>query len=158
ADNIAPVSGNVVTVERREPMPYDEVPSTGVVASRLVMGVDHPKDLPFASALFDDFVERGGNAFDTAYIYGGGTGERLLGQWMRIRGIRDELMVIGKGAHTPHCTPEAIHSQLDESLERLQTDHVDQYFMHRDDTTIPVGEFVDAMDAEVRAGRITAYG
>jgi len=158
ADNIAPVSGNVVTVERREPMPYVEVPLTGVVASRLVMGVDHPKDLPFASALFDDFVERGGNAFDTAYIYGGGTGERLLGQWMRNRGIRDELMVIGKGAHTPHCTPEAIHSQLDESLERLQTDHVDQYFMHRDDATIPVGEFVDAMDAEVRAGRITAYG
>lgn len=157
-DDIPPVSRRPVVVAQRAPMPYGEVPATGIVASRLVLGVDHPKDLPFASALFDDFVERGGNAFDTAYIYGGGTGERLLGQWMRNRGIRDEVMVIGKGAHTPHCTPEAIHRQLDESLERLQTDHIDQYFMHRDDESVPVGEFVDAMDAEVRAGRIKAFG
>jgi aryl-alcohol dehydrogenase-like predicted oxidoreductase len=47
-----------------------------------------------------------------------------------------------------------IARQLDQSLERLKTDYVDIYFMHRDNPDIPVGEFVDAMDAEVRRGRI----
>jgi aryl-alcohol dehydrogenase-like predicted oxidoreductase len=82
----------------------------------------------------------------------------MFGQWLANRGIRNDLVIIGKGAHTPHCTPEAIGSQLTISLERLQTDHIDQYFMHRDDEKVPVGEFVDAMDAEVEAGRIRAFG
>ena len=47
-----------------------------------------------------------------------------------------------------------IGRQLAESLERLGTDHVDVYFMHRDNPDVPVAEFVDALDAEVRAGRI----
>jgi aryl-alcohol dehydrogenase-like predicted oxidoreductase len=47
-----------------------------------------------------------------------------------------------------------IATQLDQSLERLRTDYVDIYFMHRDNPDVPVGEFVDAMDAEVKAGRI----
>ena len=47
-----------------------------------------------------------------------------------------------------------IGKQLDQSLDRLQTDHVDVYFMHRDNPDVPVGEFVDAMDREVKAGRI----
>ncbi|HIT74759.1 MAG TPA: aldo/keto reductase [Candidatus Avipropionibacterium avicola] len=160
SDDFPAVAGDPVVV--REPgetsMRCAEVPGTGRQASRIVMGVDHPKTLPLTSALFDDFVARGGTAFDTAWLYGGGRPEQLMGQWMRNRGIRDELFLIGKGAHTPHVTPEAIHSQLDESLQRLQTDWIDQYFMHRDDPAVPVGEFVDAMDAEVRAGRIKAYG
>jgi aryl-alcohol dehydrogenase-like predicted oxidoreductase len=47
-----------------------------------------------------------------------------------------------------------IGKQLTQTLDRLQTDHVDIYFMHRDNPEVPVGEFVDAMDREVRAGRI----
>jgi aryl-alcohol dehydrogenase-like predicted oxidoreductase len=47
-----------------------------------------------------------------------------------------------------------IAKQLDQSLSRLKTDYVDIYFMHRDNTDVPVGEFVDAMDAEVKRGRI----
>lgn len=156
--DVTPVSGEPLTVREPNLMPYGTVVASQRPVSRIVMGVDHPRTLPLLSALFDDFVERGGNAFDTAWLYGGGHPERLMGQWMRNRQIRDDLFLIGKGAHTPHVTPDAIHSQLDESLERLQTDWIDQYFMHRDDPQVPVGEFVDAMDAEVRAGRITAYG
>jgi aryl-alcohol dehydrogenase-like predicted oxidoreductase len=77
---------------------------------------------------------------------------------MTSRGNRDEVVVIGKGAHTPHCDPESITRQLTESLERLQTDHVDLYLMHRDNEEIPVGEFVDVLDEHFKAGRITAYG
>ena len=122
------------------------------------MGVDNQQTLPHAAAMFDDFVERGGTTFDTAYIYGGGRGEKLLGQWITSRGNRDEVVVIGKGAHTPYCDPESITRQLNESLERLQTDHVDLYLMHRDNEEIPVGEFVDVLDEHFKAGRIKAYG
>ncbi|GAB3835159.1 aldo/keto reductase [Kribbella italica] len=140
------------------PMTYGSVPGVDKQVSRLVMGVDNQNTLPHAATIFDDFVERGGTTFDTAYIYGGGRGERLLGQWMKSRGNRDDVVVIGKGAHTPHCDPASIARQLEESLQRLQTDHVDLYLMHRDNEEIPVGEFVDAMDEQFRAGRFKAFG
>src|SRR5690606_38136393 len=70
------------------------------------------------------------------------------------RGVREQAVVIGKGAHSPLVYPDVIGKQLTQSLDRLQTDYVDVYFMHRDNLDVPVGEFVDAMDAEVRAGRI----
>ncbi|MFG1816613.1 aldo/keto reductase [Kribbella sp. NPDC049174] len=140
------------------PMKYGRVPGLDKDVSRLVMGVDNQETLTHAAAIFDDFVERGGTTFDTAYIYGGGRGEKLLGQWITSRGNRDEVVVIGKGAHTPHCDPESITRQLTESLERLQTDHVDLYLMHRDNEDIPVSEFVDVLDEHFKAGRIKAYG
>jgi predicted dehydrogenase/aryl-alcohol dehydrogenase-like predicted oxidoreductase len=147
-------------LKRRDdaPMKYGRVPGLDKDVSKLVMGVDNQETLPHAAAMFDDFVERGGTTFDTAYIYGGGRGEKLLGQWMTSRGNRDEVVVIGKGAHTPYCDPESLTRQLTESLERLQTDHVDLYLMHRDNEEIPVSEFVDVLDEHFKAGRIKAFG
>jgi predicted dehydrogenase/aryl-alcohol dehydrogenase-like predicted oxidoreductase len=126
--------------------------------SRLVMGCDNQSNLPHAAVMFDDFFERGGNAFDTAYIYGGGAQERLLGQWIKARGVRDQVAVIVKGAHSPHCDPHSISKQLTESLERLGTDHADVYIMHRDNPAIPVGEFVDVLNEHTKAGRIKVFG
>ncbi|MEO1250197.1 MAG: aldo/keto reductase, partial [Pseudomonadota bacterium] len=100
------------------------------------------------------FFERGGNLLDTAHIYGSGRTERILGDWMASRGVREECMIIGKGVHSPLCYPDQIGKQLAETLDRLQTSHVDVYFMHRDNADVPIGEFVDALDAEVQAGRI----
>ncbi|HEX3814303.1 MAG TPA: aldo/keto reductase [Mycobacteriales bacterium] len=156
--DIPTVSGRPLARQDGNSMQYGEIAGVGKPISRLVMGVDNQPNLPHATVMFDDFVERGGNTFDTAYIYGGGKTEPLLGQWMRNRGNRDELVVIGKGAHTPHCDPESITRQLNESLERLQTDYLDIYFMHRDNEEIPVGEFVDVLDDHQRAGRIRIYG
>ncbi|WP_343963534.1 MULTISPECIES: aldo/keto reductase [Kribbella] len=155
---IPTVTGRPLARRDDAPMTYGEVPGLGKQVSRLVMGVDNQLTLPHAATMFDDFVERGGTTFDTAYIYGGGRGEKLLGQWVKSRGNRDEIVVIGKGAHTPYCDPESITRQLFESLERLQTDHVDLYLMHRDNESIPVGEFVDVLDSHFQAGRIKAYG
>ena len=116
-----------------------------------MVGVDNQQTLTHAAAIFDDFVERGGTTFDTAYIYGGGRGEKLLGQWITSRGNRDEVVVIGKGAHAA-LRPRVDHPAADESLERLQTDHVDLYLMHRDNEEIPVSEFVDVLDEHFKAG------
>lgn len=131
-----------------------DIPGLGKPASLLALGFEDFRTFSSGAILLDAYFEAGGNLFDTAFIYGGGYTETLLGQWLRNRGVRDGSVVIGKGAHTPLCYPEAIGPQLTQSLERLDTDHVDIYFMHRDNPDVPVGEFVDAMDAEVKAGRI----
>ena len=107
-----------------------------------------------AAIVLDAFFEAGGNLIDTAFGYGNGLQDRLVGEWIRSRGIREETVVIGKGVHTPLCYPDVIAKQLTVSLDRMKADYVDIYFMHRDNPDIPVGEFVDAMDAEVKAGRI----
>lgn len=109
-------------------------------------------------ALFDDFVEKGGTCFDTAYVYGGGANEKIVGHWLKTRGVRDDVVIIGKGAHTPFCTPAYMSSQLKETLDRLQTDFVDIYMMHRDNLDIPVDEWIDALNEEVKAGRMNAFG
>ncbi|RIX28479.1 aldo/keto reductase [Amnibacterium setariae] len=156
--DIPTVSRRPLRVEPDNPMRYGEIPGVGKRMSRLVLGVDNQPDLAHASALFDHFVERGGNAFDTAWIYGDGALERRLGRWIQNRGIREDVVVITKGAHTPHCDPESLSRQLLESLERQGTDYADVYLMHRDDESVPVGEFVDVLDEHRRAGRIRVYG
>jgi aryl-alcohol dehydrogenase-like predicted oxidoreductase len=139
-------------------MRYGTLPGVNKKISRLVMGMDNQGTLEHAARMYDDFLARGGNCFDTAYIYGGGLQEKLFGQWVRMRDVRDQVVLIDKGAHAPHCNPEAIRSQLAESLERLQMDTVDIYFMHRDNPEIPVGEFVDVLNDLKDRGRVGAFG
>lgn len=139
-------------------MKYGHVAGIDKPISRLVMGCDNQRSFTHAAAMFDDFWERGGNAFDTGYIYGGGLMERLLGQWLQVRGLREQAMVIGKGVHPPHCNPESLTRQLHETLERLQTDYVDLYLMHRDNLDIPIGDWVEVLNEHLRAGRIRAFG
>ncbi|RVD12675.1 MAG: oxidoreductase [Mesorhizobium sp.] len=130
------------------------IPGLSKSASVVALGFEDFRTFSSGSILLDAFFEAGGNLFDTGYVYGGGYTEKLLGEWLKNRGVRAQSVVIAKGAHSPLCYPDVIGKQLDQSLERLQTDHVDVYFMHRDNPDVPVGEFVDAMDREVKAGRI----
>jgi len=152
------ISRRPLAVRAVTPLPHGRLPGLEKTVSRLVMGCDNQRTMPYAAAMWDDWFERGGNAFDTAYVYGSGLYERLLGWWMRHRGVRDQCVVMAKGAHTPLCRPEFIVPQLNESLDRMQTDHADLYILHRDNPDVPVGEFVDVLDALARAGRIKVYG
>lgn len=140
------------------PVRYADVPGVPIPVSRLVMGCDNQRTMPHAAAMWDDYFERGGNAFDTANLYYQGLQERLLGQWVKNRGVRDQVVIIGKGAHPPHCNPEGITRQLLETLERLQVERLDVYLMHRDNPDVPVGEFVDVLNEHARAGRIGIFG
>jgi len=150
-----------LSVRPNTTMGYGRVVGIEQPISRLVMGVTlagAQMHIPHTYVLFDEFFARGGNAFDTAYIYGGGLSDQLLGQWMKSRGIRDQVVVLAKGAHTPDCYPESLTSQLMETLDRMQTDYVDLYMMHRDNPEVPVGEFIDVLNEHIRAGRMRAFG
>ena len=139
-------------------MKHGKIPGVAKDVSRIVMGCDNQPDFPHAVVMFDDYFERGGNAFDTAWIYGGGKFERFLGQWIKLRDVRDDVAIIAKGAHSPLCTPRDLTRQLHESLDRLGTDHAELYLMHRDNEDVPVGEFVDVLNEHKSAGRIRAFG
>lgn len=152
------VHRGALSFKEKAPMVYGQITGVDKPISRLVMGCDNQETMPHAAVMFDDFVERGGNCFDTAHLYGGGIMERLLGAWMKHRGIRNELTIIGKGAHSPNCYPKTVTPELMETLDRLQTDYLDVYFLHRDNLDIPVGEFVDAINDHVKAGRIKSFG
>ena len=156
--DIALVSGDPLRRRGDATMAYGTFPGIEKRISRLVLGCDNQLTLPHAAAMFDDWIERGGTAFDTGWLYGEGLMERLLGRWIEMRGLRDEVVVIGKGAHTPYCDPESLTRQLFETLDRLGTDHLDLYLMHRDNVDIPVGEFVDVLDEHATAGRIRVFG
>jgi aryl-alcohol dehydrogenase-like predicted oxidoreductase len=137
-------------------MTYGTVAGVQLPVSRIVMGTLFAKNVELAGPVFDEFVSQGGNCFDTARHYG--DAELVFGEWMRERGVRDETVVITKGAHTPECNPAAVTRQLGESLDRLQIDFVDIYFMHRDNPEVPVGEFVDVLNEHKDAGRIGVFG
>ena len=123
--------------------------------------------------LVDSFREAGGNFFDTAHCYcfwtpgGAGCSERELGRYVRSRACRDEVVIATKGAHPPvdgyrddkdYMTAARIAADIDESLERLQMDTIDLFWLHRDDPRIDVGTIVDILNAEVARGSIRAFG
>ena len=139
-------------------MKYDKIDGLNKDISKLIMGNDNQTYFDEAAKLWDHWMEVGGNAFDTAYIYGGGSMEKLLGEWHRRRDNLNDLVIVAKGAHTPNCDPASISSQLTESLDRLQIETADIYIMHRDNKDIPVGEFVDVLNEEVNKGRIKIFG
>ena len=152
-----PVHGRPLAVAERA-MRHGTVSGIDKPVSRLVMGCDNQPDIRHAAAMFDHYFERGGNTFDTAHIYGRGRMESLLGAWMVNRGVRDDVVIIGKGAHTPANFPDRVAPQLDESLERLGADHVDLYFLHRDNPDVDVAEWIDVLNRECDAGRVRAFG
>ena len=168
--NREPLSGQVLAPAQRETMKYGRVPGVEKEVSKLVLGtmfegvVHGSQVIGHAFALLDFWIERGGNAFDTAHIYGGSMkSEAVFGHWLSSRGLssgagRDGLFIIAKGAHTPDCHPEGLSKQLGESLERMQISHADLYMMHRDNLEIPVSEFVDVLNEHRDAGRITSFG
>ncbi len=156
--------GLALTVARRPlrarpdaAMPTAAIPGIDLPVSRLIMGTMYhvTGDLAKTCAMLDHYVERGGNALDTAWVYGT---EAHVGQWLKLRGIRERMVLIAKGAADARCTPAMVTAHLLQSLERMQTDYADMFLMHRDNPTVPVGEFVDVLNEHLRAGRIRAFG
>jgi len=142
------------------PMMYGRIPGLEKPVSRLVFGCDSNNTMPDTVVMLDDYFERGGNTFDTSYGYGNPNGatERNLGEWIRTRGVRDQVVVIEKGANYPNNTPEGLSRELLGGLERLSLDSVDIYMIHRDNPLVPIGEWLDVLNQHHQAGRMRIFG
>ncbi|WP_277678992.1 aldo/keto reductase [Gracilibacillus dipsosauri] len=130
----------------------------------LIQGSDYFKPSVYDKVcqVLDRYVAIGGNTIDTAHIYCGGESEIAIGQWLKERNNREDIVILTKGAHHdqngPRVNPEAIKQDLSESLERLGTDYIDLYALHRDDLDVPVSVIIDALNEHIEAGRIKAIG
>lgn len=123
-----------------------------------------------AFRLLDRFVEAGGTMIDTADVYSawvpghkGGESETLLGEWLRRRGRRDDVLIASKvgmlaGEGGEKLEPARIAAAIDASLQRLGTDYVDLYYAHQDDDATPLADSLGAFDALVKAGKVRAIG
>ena len=145
-------------------MKYHQIKGLDKAVSRLIQGTVYftDEEADEAFALFDAAFEQGCNTFDTAHGYQAGACERVLGQWMQERNIRDEVVILDKGAHPydgrNRVTPDDITGDIHDSLERLGVENIDLYVLHRDDETQPVAPIMDCLYEHHQAGRITAIG
>ncbi|MFI0454317.1 aldo/keto reductase [Actinomadura sp. 6N118] len=115
-------------------------------------------------AVLDAYTEGGGNFVDTADGYSawvegnsGGESETVIGEWIRARRNRDDVVIATKvGAHPRFrgLKADTIKRAAEESLRRLGTDHIDLYYSHFDDPETPVAETLGALDQLVREGKV----
>ena len=121
------------------------------------------------TAVLDEALELGVTLLDTADIYGGsepGLSETLMG--VALKGRRDRVVLATKFGHSgfdmkiapgvPKGSAEYIAIAIDDSLRRLQTDHIDLYQLHTPDEQTPIAETIEALDALVATGKIRYYG
>ncbi len=119
-----------------------------------------------SQAVFNAYVDAGGNFIDTADVYAGGRSEELLGTVIAERSLRDKVVLATKFSFNaepgnPHAGGNGrknLHRALEGSLRRLRTDYVDLFWMHAYDMVTPVEEVLRSLGDLVRAGRIRYFG
>jgi 1-deoxyxylulose-5-phosphate synthase len=157
-------------------MDYVKLGQTGLDVSRLCLGCmsygvpergSHPWTLGEAETrpLIKRALELGINFFDTANIYSDGTSEEIVGRALKDFARREEVVIATKvhgrmrpGPNGAGLSRRAIFWEIDNSLKRLGTDHVDLYQIHRWDASTPIEETMAALDDVVKAGKARYIG
>jgi len=151
---------------------YRSLGRSGLLVSPLALGTmtfgaqRWGSDEAASRAVFDAYVEAGGNFVDTADLYSGGRSETLLGGFMADAGVRNRLVVATKsGFPRVPGNPNAggngaknFRLSLEQSLRRLRTDYIDLYWMHVWDRVTPPEEVLQTLGDAVRAGKLLHYG
>jgi aryl-alcohol dehydrogenase (NADP+) len=158
-------------------MQYTKLGRTGIDVSRICLGcmsygdasrghhawaLDEETSRPF----YVQALEAGINFFDTANVYSNGTSEEFLGRALRdLKVNRDEVVIATKvfmpmrqGPNSIGLSRKAILAEVDHSLQRLGTDFIDLYQIHRLDRGTPMEEILQALDDVVRAGKVRYLG
>lgn len=152
-------------------MEYAKLGHSGIEVSRICLGgmsfgepspAFHQWTLPEdeTRAVIKHAIELGINFIDTANTYSFGTSEEYIGRALKQLGIpRDEMVLASKVFFNEgRLSREAILREIDGTLERLGTDYLDLYIIHRFDYGTPIEETMEALDSLVRAGKVRALG
>ena len=145
-------------------MEYAKLEGLDKPLSRIAYGCDcrpmHAGDASFTSFLDYLYDELGITLFDNAFHYG--ESEALLGKWMEQRKNREKVAVISKGCclgpKKKHISKELLESECNASLERLKTNCIDIYYLHRDDLSFEAEELIEMLNDLRKAGKINLIG
>lgn len=145
--------------------------STGIEVAELCLGGNVFGWTAGAASSFevlDAYASAGGNFIDTADSYShwvpgnaGGESETIIGDWMAARGNRDDLVIatkVGKDPRAMGLSATNIAQQVEASLRRLRTDHIDLYYAHQDDPSVPIEDYLATFDDLVRSGKVRCIG
>lgn len=159
-------------------MEYRQLGSTGTTVSELCFGTWRfgretggvvETDRTAAHTLLDAFADRGGNFIDTANVYGtpSGTAEQYIGEWLAERD-REEFVIAskvyfetesdGSNPNDGGLSRTHIRNQIEGTLDRLGTDYLDLYYIHRWDEETPVEETLSTLNGLVEDGRVNYLG
>lgn len=124
-----------------------------------------------AREFMDAYAAIGGNLIDTGRVYGdfvtprNGESEKIIGRWLADHHCREQVFLSTKGGHPPlqdmrrsRLSREEIRGDMAESLQDLQTDYVDIYWLHRDDENRPVGELMETLQSLIEDGSTRMTG
>jgi aryl-alcohol dehydrogenase-like predicted oxidoreductase len=159
-------------------MQYTSLGRTGLLVSRLCLGTMNfgwATDEATGFEIMDEALEAGINYFDTADVYGGpqspdmeqgyGVSEEIIGRWLAGGGRRERIVLATKvyqpmdtGPNDRRLSAYHIRKACEDSLRRLQTDHIDLYQMHHVDRLTPWEEIWQAMEQLVREGKVIYVG
>ena len=159
-------------------MDHHLIPDTQLSVFPLILGTDYyGKTIPEndAGQLLDSFCEQGGNLIDTAHVYSDylpgekHMSEKVIGRWLKNSGrkkaVGNTLYIATKGGfpeignmHASRLSFPEVQRDLEESLECLQIDCIDLYWLHRDHPSIPAEEITEWMNLFLRQGKIKSYG
>jgi aryl-alcohol dehydrogenase-like predicted oxidoreductase len=147
----------------------DAHPSLGgipLVFGGNVFGWTLNRDKSFA--VLDAFYDLGGRMIDSAEGYSsfipgnvGGESETIIGEWMELRGVRGDMLIAtktGMGGQPFALKPEKVRQAFAGSLDRMRSDYVDLYYVHRDDLTTPLDEVVSVYDEILQSGQARELG
>ena len=153
-------------------MQYTNLGRTGLTVSRLCLGTMNfgPETSEADSfKIMDRAIDLGFNFFDTANVYGWKLGEgiteQIVGRWLSQGGRRDKIVLatklygkMGEGVNDKGLSAYHIRKACEDSLKRLQTDHIDLYQMHHVDRSAPWEEIWQAMELLVQEGKVLYIG
>ncbi|WP_159992446.1 aldo/keto reductase [Roseomonas sp. 18066] len=150
---------------------YRSLGRSGLLVSPLALGTmtfGTPRwgaDAAGSQAIFDRYVELGGNFVDTADVYAGGRSEAMVGEFVAARGLRDRMVIAtkagfatGQGKLQGGHGARHLRAAVERSLKRLRTDFIDLYWIHVWDGVTPAEELLQTMAALIQAGKIRYWG
>ncbi len=144
-------------------MEYVNIKNVKLPLSKIVLGTSTATCFKGENCdeVFNEALKLGITTFDTARVYG--ASEEVIGSWMERTGNREKVNILSKGAHhspllIKRVNKKAILFDLETSLQKLKTDYIDFYLLHRDDPSVHVGEIVETLNDLYEQGKVKAFG